>query len=85
MLNRIHRQYLLHHRRRFLAVALFLLASIASLWSWNTLAELFAWPQAEYRHALAALAILYVIRRILFTVRRTPDNPQEVTNEYSTH
>jgi hypothetical protein len=25
------------------------------LWSWNTGAELFQWPVAEYRHALAAM------------------------------
>jgi len=76
-------KYLLHHRRSLLAIAAFLLATVAALWSWNTLAELFAWPQAEYRHALAALAILYIARRILFSAQRKPATPNEVADEYS--
>jgi len=85
MFKHKHRQYLLHHRRGFLAVAVFLLASVAGLWSWNTLAELTAWPQAEYRHALAALALLYVLRRILFPARPATPDPPEVANEISAH
>lgn len=41
--------------RRYFHVMLYLiLASVVMLWSWNVLAELFSWPQAQYRHALAA-------------------------------
>lgn len=34
------------YKHYFYAVGLFLLASVAALWSWNTLSELFNLPQA---------------------------------------
>ena len=46
-------------------VGLFLLVSIVGLWSWNTLAELFNGPQAQYKHVLAALGLLVVTKWIL--------------------
>lgn len=81
MFNLNHGRYSLHYRRALLAVVAFLLATVAALWSWNTLAELFAWPQAEYRHALAALAILYLVRWIIDPVHRPPGKPPEVKDE----
>lgn len=44
---------------------LFVLASIAGLWSWNTLAELFSLPQAQYKHVLAALFLSLILRWVL--------------------
>lgn len=85
MLYRIFRHQPLHRRRALLAMVAFLFAAVAGLWSWNTLADLFAWPQAEYRHALAAVAILYLARWILFPARRTLTNPPEVKDECTSH
>ena len=31
---------------------------VAGLWSWNTLAELFGAPEAQFRHAIAVLVLL---------------------------
>jgi hypothetical protein len=64
MRNSAHKQYLI-------AAGLFLLASVAALWSWNTLSELFSLPQAQYRHALAALVLLLVIRWSLLRGRKS--------------
>jgi hypothetical protein len=55
----------MHNRKRndiLYAIGLFVLASVAGLWSWNTLAELFNLPQAQYRHALAACFLLLILR-----------------------
>ncbi len=48
-----------------LAIAAFLVGSIALLWTWNTLAELFNGPGAEYRHAVAALVAAIMLRGLL--------------------
>jgi hypothetical protein len=50
-------------------VGLFLLASIVGLWSWNTLAELFNGPHAQYKHAVAAMGLLLMTKGILMTHR----------------
>lgn len=56
-------------------LALFAIA-LASLWSWNTLAELLGAPQAQFRHAVAALVLLatlrFAVRRRHVAVRRHP-------------
>lgn len=41
------------------AIALF---SATILWSFNELSELFGGPQAQFRHAIAAIGILLVIK-----------------------
>ena len=38
------------------------LASLAVLWSWNTLAPLFGGPTFEFRHAVAFLIALIAVR-----------------------
>jgi hypothetical protein len=43
-------------------VALFLLASMAGLWSWNTLSELFNLPSAQYKHVLAMALLLLSLK-----------------------
>ena len=45
------------------AIGLFVLATVAGLWPWNTLSGLFSLPQAQYRHALAAFCLLFILRR----------------------
>ena len=40
----------------------FVASSIIALWSWNTVAGLFEGPQAEFKHAIAALALLVLVR-----------------------
>jgi predicted benzoate:H+ symporter BenE len=44
--------------------------AVMGLWSWNTLAELFGAPEAQLRHAVAALALLATLRLAL-SQRRT--------------
>ena len=64
---------ILNHKRYLYAVSLYVLASIAGLWSWNTLSELFNIPQAQYRHVLAASFLLLILKWVLFLDRRTID------------
>jgi hypothetical protein len=42
--------------------ATMIVAAITALWSWNTLADLFGWPAAEFRHVLAAFLLLGTLR-----------------------
>jgi hypothetical protein len=44
------------------AIGMFLLASIAALWSWNTLSELFNFPLAQYKHVMAAFILLLILK-----------------------
>lgn len=52
----------LNHKYYFYAIGLFLLATIAGLWSWNTLSELFNFPQAQYKHVLGAFILLLILK-----------------------
>ncbi|MBT7952646.1 MAG: hypothetical protein HN764_13540 [Gammaproteobacteria bacterium] len=45
---------------------LFFVASVFGLWSWNTIAELFSLPEAQYKHALAAFFLVALLRLGLF-------------------
>jgi hypothetical protein len=56
-----------HFDIKHLLIAGITLAAIAvmGLWSWNTLAELFAAPEAQLRHAIAALVLLATLRFVL--------------------
>jgi hypothetical protein len=36
--------------------------AVTGLWSWNTLAELFGAPEAHFRHAVAAMALIATLR-----------------------
>ena len=49
---------------RHLLAALLAFAAIITigLWSWNTLAELFGAPEAQFKHAVAAIALLTLLR-----------------------
>jgi hypothetical protein len=37
-------------------------ASVATLWSWNTIAELLGGPTAQFKHVVAAAFLLVFIR-----------------------
>ncbi len=60
-----------YHRFKHVALAttVFLVGSVALLWTWNTLAELFNGPGVEYRHAVAAVIVATMLRG-LFSHRR---------------
>jgi hypothetical protein len=62
-MNRIEAKHLL------LATAAFAATVVAVLWSWNTLAPLFGAPEAQFRHAVAALVLIATLR-VLTTHRR---------------
>jgi uncharacterized membrane protein YuzA (DUF378 family) len=47
------------------ALAAIAVIVLVGLWSWNTLAALLGLPAAELRHILAALGMLWVLRRVL--------------------
>lgn len=52
----------LSHKQYFYAIGLFLLATIAGLWTWNTLSEIFNLPQAQYKHVLAAFILIIIVK-----------------------
>jgi len=49
-------------RRIIIAAGAFTLFSVAALWSFNVLSELFGGPQAQYQHVIAAIALLLILR-----------------------
>ena len=62
---------MLSFKRLLYWVCLFLLASSAGMWAWNTLAELFGWPQMLYKHVLAAM-VLFVLMKWICLVPSRP-------------
>ncbi|SFK27604.1 hypothetical protein SAMN05216302_100359 [Nitrosomonas aestuarii] len=58
--------------KHFLFVTcLFSVTSIAALWSWNTLSELFDWSSAQYKHVLAIFILFMIVKWSLFGRYRT--------------
>jgi len=58
--------------RRLLAACLALIIIAATgLWSWNTLAALFGAPEAQFRHAVAALALFAIAHRLVVPAQRS--------------
>jgi membrane protein implicated in regulation of membrane protease activity len=45
-----------------IAAGAFTLLSVAALWSFNALSELFGGPQAQYQHVIAAIVLLLVLK-----------------------
>jgi hypothetical protein len=43
-------------------IALLLLFLVAGPWAWNTLAELFNAPHAQFKHVIATLVLLLALR-----------------------
>jgi len=60
----------LNIRHTLIAVGVFLTVTVTGLWSWNTLAELFGGPQAQYKHALAATVLLIILRLVTLRTHR---------------
>ncbi len=60
----------INYKYIFYTACLFLLMSVAGLWSWNTISELFNWPQAQYRHVLAVFVLFLVIKWSLYSDHR---------------
>lgn len=52
-------------RLAVLAAGFFLAVCGIALWSWNTLATLTDLPSAGFRHAIAAIALLAILRLLL--------------------
>ena len=57
-------------RHFVIAVGFFVLFTIVGLWSWNTLGDLFDLPVAQYKHIVAALGLLLVLKFSLFHSHR---------------
>jgi len=57
-------------RRIIPAMLAFVALTIAGLWSWNIVVELFDGPNAEYRHIVAIFVIAALLRAVLVTGRR---------------
>lgn len=55
----------------FYAAGLLSVASIAGLWSWNTLAELSILPVAGLRHVFAVIALLLIVKALIMPRKRT--------------
>jgi hypothetical protein len=41
---------------------IFLLVTVFGLWAWNTISELYNGPAAQYKHVVAALLLLAILR-----------------------
>lgn len=63
----------LNYKHYLYAIGLFLSASVVSLWSWNTIAELFGLPLAQYKHVLAAFCLLFILKWTLSIGYRNDD------------
>ena len=71
---------ILQYKKYAYVVGLFLLLSIAGLWSWNTLAELFGWPPVQYKHVLAVLVLLVLTKWILMPHRTSSSGGRVLHN-----
>jgi len=49
-------------KKIIIAAGAFTLFSVATLWSFNALSELFGGPQAQYQHVMAAITLLLVLK-----------------------
>jgi len=52
-------------RKLFIASGALALFSVTVFWSFNELSELYGGPQAQFKHAFAAIGILLVIKWIV--------------------
>lgn len=60
-----------HGRRIAVCAALFLLGAVALLWGWNTVAaDLFALPEARFKHAIAVEAAVAALVALTVGVAR---------------
>jgi len=75
----------LNHKQYFYAIGVFLLATIVGLWSWNTMSELFNFPQAQYKHVLAAFILLVILKHGLSSNHRPITRVFGGSHENSNH
>jgi hypothetical protein len=72
-----------HFKGRFgliiTAIGTFILLSILGLWSWNTLAGLFDWPVAQYKHILALFGMIAIARIGLSHSYRARSSHKKIT------
>lgn len=73
------------YKRYLYAISLFLLTTIASLWSWNTLSGMFGLPQVQYRHVLAAFVLLLILKWVFSASHRTISCESGGHHELSNH
>jgi len=66
-------------RTYFIASGALTLISVVAFWSFNELSELFGGPQAQFKHAIAALGILLVVKWI---VNRFGDGHERTSNKH---
>ena len=52
-------------RNLFIALGALALFSVIVFWSFNELSELFGGPQAQFKHAIATIGILLVVKWIV--------------------
>jgi hypothetical protein len=52
-----------------LAIAAVILTVALSIWAWNTLAVLYGGPSVQAKHAIAALILVGLLRRIITPTR----------------
>jgi hypothetical protein len=45
-----------------LVIVMLLATTVFGLWAWNTVSELFNGPMAQYKHVVAALILLAIVR-----------------------
>lgn len=75
----------LNHKYYLYAIGLFVVTSIAALWSWNTISELFNLSQAQYKHVLAAFFLLLILRWTLSPRDRGMRHKFAGDREHPTH
>ena len=63
--------YTLELKHRLIGISFVLLALVAGLWSWNTLADLFGLPSAGFKHVLAAGILMWCLRWLLIPNRHS--------------
>jgi hypothetical protein len=56
-----------NNRHYFFAIGGFILLSSVALWSFNTLAEPFGGPTLQFKHAVAGVGLLIILKWGLFT------------------
>jgi hypothetical protein len=52
-------------QKSLVMLAAFVAAGALALWSWNALAALFSAPTAQFKHVLAAVFLLLILRFIV--------------------
>ena len=78
--------YIRHYQRRswVIGIGWFLLASVLGLWAFNTVADLAGIPAAQYKHAVAAITLLFILRWFLAGRRYRGANGTRLPSKHGT-